>query len=188
MSSVLDLAFPKPAFTVTPYLPTVEQTKMYAEAVQHIRLQLTNFVVTVDDSDGEYGGSIICYLPDQNILILNAEVNLSVVKGNATNGIASTDDITMGVGTAVASNNTLSTTMQNIIPVTTISTDALTVTFQASTYSAAGATVAIDVPDSGTTAIYLNATAVGAVMSADDTLTCTGTLDIWAIPLGNVNS
>jgi hypothetical protein len=160
----------------------------YPEALRHVRITLTDFVVTVDDSDGEYGGSAFVTLPDRNIIIVNAEANLSVVKGNVTDGIAAADDITMGIGTAVASNNTLSTTMQNIIPVTTIDTDALTVTFAASKFSAVGTAVDIAVPDAANNVLYLNATAVGAVMDADDTLTCTGTIDLWYYDVGNVTS
>lgn len=176
------------------YLPislanNVTFTKNYAEAVQHVQLTLAGVVINVSDSSGEYGGTAIMTLQDRNVLILNAEANLTMVKGNATNGIGATDDFDFGVGTATASNNTLSTTMQNIIPKTTVTTDALSVSFQASMFSAVGTGAAfLSVPDGPTNIVYLNAASGGSVMTADDTITATGTIDLWFIDLGNITS
>jgi hypothetical protein len=162
----------------------------YPEAVRHMRLTLTGAVVPVDDSDGEYGGLEILNLPDRNLLILNAEANLSCVKGAVANGIAAGDSVDFGIGTAIASANTLATTMQNVVPKTTVATNAATVTFAASTFSAVGTgAAALSVPDTATSKLYLNATTTGgSLMSADDTITATGTVDLWYIDLGNITS
>jgi hypothetical protein len=187
----LDANLPDPTDATTSAITPatgVVQTSNVPASFRHVQLTLTDFVVTVDDSDGEYGGSSLLTLPDKNLVFVNAEVNLSVVKGNVATGIGATDDISMGVGTAVASNVTLSTTMQNIVPVTAIGTDATTVTFAASSFSANGAAVLVAVADGASNHLYLNASAGGSAMSVDDTLTCTGTIDLWFYELGNVTS
>lgn len=172
---------------VNPNVGTVEHTFEHVRGIHHFRVTLTNFVLAVSDSAGEYGGAIFMRLPNINLVILNAEANLTVVKGNAAGGINAADPFDFGIGTAVASNNTLSTTMQNIIPKTTVATSALSVLFQNSSFSAIGASKELYMPDSTTNDIYLNAASAGAVMTADDTLTFTGTVDFWLISLGNVN-
>ncbi len=148
--------------------------------VRHARVTITGLVIAVTAAL-DYGGEKILDLPDSNILILGAEANLSLAKDGV--GIVAATDVTVGIGTAVASNSTLSAAMIDVL------TEALTddvdpALFQLHTNDLA--TPALTFADDGAgAALYLNA---AATLSADGDLTATGTVDIYYIDTGNVNS
>lgn len=148
--------------------------------VRVARLTLTDLVVSVTAAL-DYGGTKVCDLPDSNILILGAEVNLSLDKDGT--GIVAATDMTMGLGTAVASNATLSGAMIDLL------TLALTVDEDPTTWAqhthdlAAPALTFAD--DAAAGALFLNA---AATLTVDGTLTVTGTIDIYYIDTGNVTS
>ena len=153
-------------------------------AVQRVTLTLTNALITVLDAD-DFGSLAIWTFPDRNLHVLNAEVNLSIVKDGV--GFISTTDLDIALGTAAASNTTLATTMLNVLPKQDANADALTVTVAASTFTAVGTAAGLAVPDAANNILYLNASAPTEI-SEDGTLTVTGTIDLYFIDLGNRTS
>ena len=147
---------------------------------RHARLTLTDLVIAVTAAL-DYGGEKICDLPDSNILILGAEVDLSLVKDGV--GIVDATDVTVGIGTAVASNATLSGAMIDVL------TDALTddvdpALFKQHTHDL-GTPALTFIDDGAAAALFLNAV---ATLSADGDPTVSGTVDIYYIDTGNVTS
>ena len=153
------------------------------KSVRHVRLELSGFVIAVDEAD-DFGGTALCTLPDSNLVLLGAECDLTVVKGGITSGIVAATDITMGIGTAVASNATLSSTMQDVLNVTSLTTDALSVAFDKhSNDNTSPALLFLD--DAAAPQLFLNAT---AAITVSDTLTVSGSVDLYFIETGNVTS
>lgn len=143
-----------------------------------ITLAALNIDVTAAD---DFGGSKICDLPDSNILILGAEVNLSLDKDGT--GIVAATDMTVGIGTAVASNSTLSGAMIDVL------TDALTddvdpAVFAQHTHDLSTPAL-VFVDDAAAAALFLN---IAATLTVDGSILATGTIDIYYIDTGNVNS
>lgn len=148
--------------------------------VRHARVTLTNLVVAVAEAD-DFGGTKILDLPDSNILFLGAEVNLSLAKDGV--GIVAATDLTMGIGTAVASNATLSGAMIDLL------TEALTADvdpalFKLHTHGLSTPALTF-ADDAAAGALFLNC---AATLTANGDLTCTGTIDLYYIDTGNVNS
>lgn len=154
--------------------------------VRHARLTLTDFVVSVDEGD-DFGGTKLCDLPDSNVMILAVEADVTMVKGGVTNGLEAAVDLDVGIGTAVASAQTLATTMIDVIEKVDVDTDALSVAFQAHTQGQSTAATPIKVADGASSALYLNV-GVPAGITASDALTCAGTVDLFYVDLGNVTS
>lgn len=153
-----------------------------AVAVRRARVTLTSFVISVTQAL-DYGSAKIVDLPFRNMLIMGVEVDCSVVKGGATNGIVAATDLDMAIGTAAASSTTLASTMINIIEKKDIDDNALTVTFAAHSNDNATSVAPFKIADGSTAALYMNAVAVAGI-TADDTLTVTGTVDIYYMDLG----
>ncbi len=148
--------------------------------VRHARITLTDLLLAITAAL-DYGGVKICDLPDSNILILGAEVDLSMVKDGV--GIVAATDITMGVGTAVASNATLSGAMIDVLTAA-LTADEDPAIFQLHTHEL-GTPVLVFVDDGAAAALFLNA---AATLAADGDLTVTGTIDLYYIDTGNVTS
>lgn len=148
--------------------------------VRHARLTLTDLVVSIDEAD-DYGGTKICDLPDSNLLILGSEVNLSLDKDGV--GIVAATDVTVGLGTAVASNSTLSGAMIDLLT-DSLTTDEDPTTWADHTHEQSTPALTF-ADDSATGALYLNA---AATLSTSGTLTVTGTVDIFYLDTGNVTS
>lgn len=155
-----------------------------AMAVRKAVINLDEFVLNLE-ADDDYIGAKIADMPDSNLLYLGVEVSLELVKGGVTNGLVAATDITMAIGTVVASNSTLSATMQDLVEL-----DALTATDSSPEWLAHSSDQStIPMPyrrlDAATNAIYLN---LAASVTVDDTLTCSGTVTVYYIDLGNVGS
>jgi hypothetical protein len=133
----------------------------------------------------DYGSVELTNLPDKNLLILGCEASVSIVKGETENGIITTTDLDVSIGTAAASATTLATTMLNILPKQDLDADTATVTLAA--HSLATTPVLTGVLDTATSKVYFNAVPIGGI-TADDTLTLTGTVTIFYIDLGNITS
>lgn len=151
---------------------------------KRIRITLSGFVISITAAL-DYAGTKLMDLPDSNMLILGCETDLELVKGEVTNGLEAATDINMGVGTAVASNATLSSTMQNVVEV-----DALTASDASPAWDAQMADNSTTVPpivlaDAAANALYLN---LAAAITADDTLTVSGTIDLYVLDIGNLTS
>lgn len=149
--------------------------------VRRVRLTMSSFVIAIAEAD-DYGGTKLCDLPDSNLAILGAEMAFEAVKGEETGGLVAATDIVLGLGTAVASASTLATTMQDVINLDASYTgsDASPAVAKASNENTTPAVLFLD--DASTNALYLNLT---AAITTDDTLTCTGTVDILYVDLGN---
>lgn len=147
--------------------------------VRRARLTLSGLSVAVTAA-ADYGGTKLLDLPDSNIVILGADVNLTATKGGTTNGIVAATDVNIGVGTATASNATLSSTMQNLVNVFAVTTDALEVAVDR--HSADNSSPApLVLPNGASNALFLN---VAAAITANDTIAFSGTIDLFYVDLG----
>jgi hypothetical protein len=152
--------------------------------VRRARLTLTNFSIAVTQAL-DYGGSKLVDLPDRNMLLLGVEVDCTVVKQGNTNGIVAATDLDMAVGTATASNATLASAMINVIEKVDIDTDALSVAFEAHSNDNATSTFPLRVADGASTALFMN---ISCAITADSSVTVSGTIDIYYVDLGNLYS
>jgi len=146
-----------------------------------VRFTLAGFAIAVPAAN-DYGGKKFCDLPNRNLTIIGAAASLTLVKGGVTNGLVATTDLKVGVGTAVASAIPIATTMQNVINLADVTTDALSVTF-AKNANANGTPANIFVAAGSSNSLYLNVSATGGI-TADDTLTASGWIDIYYIDNG----
>jgi hypothetical protein len=148
--------------------------------VRHARITITNLLVSIL-AVNDYGSAKILDLPDTNVLILGAEVNLSLDKDGS--GVQTATDVTMGVGTAAASASTLSGAMIDVLT-QSLTDDVDPALFQIHTHELATPALTF-ADDDASAALYLNA---AATIAADGSLTATGTIDLYYIDTGNVNS
>lgn len=188
---VLDVRAPNPnlTFTPNPLLPPatlgiVAQNAMRGNYIQHIQIQLTSLVISITDALA-YGGALLGYLPNRNFIFVGGEMNLTWIKDGT--GIVTGELPKLALGTAVASNATLATTMQNLINGGAGGTAvAAGLTGSIDIHSADNATPGLVwMPNSATLGVYLNS-AVNP--TGDGTLTVSGTVDMFFISLGNVNT
>lgn len=149
---------------------------------QRARITLSGATLTILAAN-DYGSLKVCDLPFRNLMLLAVEVDLTLVKQGNTNGLLSTTDLDLGVGTAAASATTLATTMIDIIEKVDQDTDALSVTMQAHSNDQSTATFPKRIADGVNAALYLNAVAIAGI-TADSTLTVSGTIDVYFIDVG----
>ncbi len=150
--------------------------------VRHARITLTALVIAVANAD-DFGGEKILDLPDSNIMILGTEVDLVVTKGLTASGIVGTTDIVMGVGTAVGSAQPLTGAMIDVLTAA-FTADEDVVDYEQHTHDLSSPAL-VFADDSATGALFLN---IAAVITADDDVTVSGTIDIYYVDLGNVTS
>lgn len=190
MTNPIDLKGPVPNFVFAPNLllpplGTVTQTLNYANPVHRIQLQLDSARLTITDALA-YGSILLGYLPNANLIWCGGEMNLTFVKDGT--GIATGDLPKLSLGTAAASNATLSSTMSNLInggsTAGTAVASGLTGSFDI--HSCDNATPGlVFMPNSATLGVYLN----GAVNpGADGYITLSGVVDMRFIGLGNINT
>lgn len=170
---------------VTPNLPQVTNNIHRVHGLQHVQLTISGLVIPVTTAL-VYGSAKIALLPRRNLVLMNAEAKMTALKGNIATGIVAATSVSFGVGTAIASNTVLSTTMQNVVPITTDAASHLLAVFGAPRFAAVAATTPLSIPESATAALFLNC--ASAATTVDDTLTFNGTLDLWYFDLGNVNN
>lgn len=148
-----------------------------SHSIKRVTFNLDGLVVNVSEAD-DYGGTKIGELPDRNLLILAVEIDLSVVKGETTNGIIDTTDVTLALGTAVASETPLAGGAINFSDAQSFTDTESTISYQFNNNDIADGdpgAVPAKLSDQPTRAIYLNA---AASITADDTLTATGTITV----------
>ena len=155
-----------------------------ALAVRKAVIQLTNLVLTHTQAL-DYSSAKIADMPDSNILYLGCEVDLELVKGEVTNGLEAGTDMTVAIGTLAASNSTLSTTMQDIQELLLLDASDASPAYQQHSNDQSTIPMPYRRNDTATQELYLN---LAASTTADDTLTCTGTVTVYYIDLGNVTS
>ena len=154
-----------------------------ALVLRKLTIVLDDLVIDIDESD-DYGGTRIVTFPDTNVMILGCEVDLELVKGDTSNGLVAATDLDVAVGSAVASNSTLATTMIDVVDKVDLNATDLTPALEAHSNdnSSAGASF---IADSATSGLFLN---LAAAITASDTLTCTGTVTVYYVDLGNLSS
>jgi hypothetical protein len=135
----------------------------------------------------DYGSLELCTFQDRNLHLLAIEVDLSLVKGNTATGIVAATDLDLGLGSAAASAQTLATTMIDRVEKSDHDANELTVTYQAHTQGQSTATYPLQQADAAANKLYLNCGLPGGI-TVDDTLTVTGTVDLYFIDLGNKTS
>lgn len=151
--------------------------------LRRVRLEIKSPLTISVAAASDFGSYELCTLPDTNMIFAGCEVDLAIVKAGTTNGIVAATDLDVGVGTAAASASTLATTMINILPKQDVDTDSLSVTLKA--HSLAATPVFTGVLDGASNKLYLN---VAAVITANDSLTFEGTIDLFYWDVGNLTS
>ncbi len=155
-----------------------------ALVIRKVTVSLDSLVITHTEAL-DYSSVKIADMPDSNLLYLSVEADLECVKGEVTNGLEDTTDITLAVGTVAASNSTLSATMQDLIELETLTPTDASPAYQKHSADQSTIPMPYQRPDAATNAIYLN---LAAATTEDDTLTCTGSITVRYIDLGNVIS
>lgn len=155
-----------------------------AMVARHCRLTLDGLSIAVLAAN-DYGSAKLLDLPDRNLLLLSVEVDCVVTKAGTTNGIVAATDLDMAIGTAAASNATLSSTMVNVIEKVDIDTDALAVDLEIHSSDQSTAAFPLKVVDGASSALYLN---LACAITANDSVSVSGTIDIRYIDLGNLIS
>jgi hypothetical protein len=187
MTAVREHTVPQPmVFSINPLLrDKIEQTKGNLAPLKHLQLTLTDARLVITDS-AAYGSVLLGYLPDSNFMFIGGEGKLTCVKDGA--GIVTGELPKLAVGTAAASNATLSSTMINLInggSGGTALASGLSATWYVHSNDNVTAVPYVGIADGATTGLYLN----GAVNpTGDGYLTITGTIDLYFIDLGNTTS
>lgn len=148
--------------------------------IRRVVVELDNAVVAVTDALA-YGSLKILDLADSNYIIFGAEIDSVCVKDGTGIGAALTPSV--AVGTAAASNSTLSGAMINVLNIVQLAGTASAAFDKHSNDNTAPALIFLD--DAATNGIWLNAAVNPA---ADGTLTVTGTFVIYLLDLGNLTS
>ena len=151
-------------------------------SVKRARLTLTDFAITVLEAN-DYGGTKLLDLPNRNMLILGMEVDCVVTKQGNTNGLVAATDITMGIGSTVASATPLATTMIDYVEATAMTADTLAVDFEKHTNDQSTATFPKKVADGASAALFMN---IAGACTADSSVTVSGTIDIFYVDLGKL--
>lgn len=164
--------------------PNNGTVKDQAVTVRRARLNLDGLTINVAAAN-DYGGTKIMDLPDTNLVLLGVEVNCTVTKAGTTNGIVAATDLDMSIGTAVAAATPLATTAIDVIEKVDINDDALSVTFQAHSNDQSTAAFPLVIGDGASNALYMN---LAAAITADDSVSVSGTVDIYYVDVGNAGS
>lgn len=141
-------------------------------------------VITITDADtaGAHGSLELGTFPAGAVRFLGATTNVAIT---AATGIGATGAVVCAVGTtATATDNaTLTTTEANIIPSTSVTLVASVGTFRGESTGTEGATTI----DGTTTAakLHLNFAVSAADATANSSLTCTGTVTVTWVNLGD---
>jgi hypothetical protein len=186
-NTIFDTGLPRRELLITPNAARVDQIGQVMDQevpLHRIRLQLDAVKFTVAGAS-DFGSVELCTFPDRNLIVIGAEINLSIVKGGAATGIVAATDLDIALGTAAASSTTLSGAMLNILPKQDVDADSLTVTSQA--HSLAATPVLTGILDAVDNKMYFNV-AIPGLITVDDTLTLTGTIDLFVFDLFNVTS
>jgi hypothetical protein len=152
--------------------------------VRRARYTLSGLVVSVLAAN-DYGSAKIMDLPFRNMLLLGIEADLVLTKAGTTNGLVAATDLDVAIGTAPASAITLASTMIDIIEKKDLDADSLTAIFQAHTNDQATAVFPKKIVDDTNAALYLNV-GVAAGITANDSLSASGTIDIFYVDLGKL--
>ena len=153
--------------------------------IHQTKLTLTATPITMRDT--EQGGGVKIYdFPEGRILFLGATGTMgftttSAIASTLNSGVA----CNWGVGTVTQSSTTIATTEQNIIPAKAWNAGTTINVANASTSNALAASAQIDGTATAVDA-FLNLSCAGATdIDGDATVTCTGTVTITWVNLGD---
>lgn len=149
---------------------------------QKITLKLDEQVVNVTSAQ-DYGSVQLLTWPDRNLHILGMEVDLELVKGEASSGIVGTTDLDVAIGSAAASNQTLATTMIDYLEKQDLDANDTSPALQVNVMGQSTATFPKQLPDSATNKMFLNVALPVGVNT--DIITVTGTIVLYVLDLGN---
>lgn len=167
----VDGALLRAGLNLTPNAAAGVTQKAKGAVIRRATLKLTNFAVAVTAAN-DYGGTKLADLPNGNVLVLGAVVNLTFT----STGIDTTPaNVDVAVGTVVASNATLSGTMLNIVP-------KIDATAGSVVRGAATSTEAAKVFATSSSGIFLN---VAAATTVDGSLSFSGTVEFFYLDLGD---
>ncbi len=150
---------------------------------QKVTLKLTDQVVSITAAL-DYGSVELLTWPDRNLHILGMEVDLELVKGNLSTGIVAATDLDVGVGSTAASAQTLATTMIDYLEKQDLDATDVSPALQVNVLGQSTATFPKQLADSATNKLFLNI-GLPTPVTVDDTVTATGTIDLYVIDLGN---
>ena len=150
-----------------------------AKCMREMRFSVSGLVATVLAAD-DYGSVKLLDLPDKNLLLASLELDLV---GTKAGGLIAATDMDFAVGTAVASNQTLATTMLDVIEKIDLDADVIGAVIQIHSNDQSTAAYPLRIADSATTALYLNLGIPVGV--ADGTVTFAGTVVLKFWDLGN---
>jgi hypothetical protein len=155
-----------------------------ARFVRHTRLTIEGATLSIAAAD-DFGSLLLATLPDSNLMLLAVELDLELVKGEEVGGLVAATDVGVAVGTAAASNATLSGAMIDVLDQVDLTASDASPALQVHSQADATLTYPIQIADGASSELYLNA---AASITADDALTVTGTVDLYWVDLGNVTS
>lgn len=147
--------------------------------VRTARFFLENVVVSVLAAN-DYGGTAILTLPDSNLVVIGAVVNVELTKDGT--GIQTATDVTAALGTAVASGTGLTGEESNLIS-SSLTADENPAIWKDHTNNQT--TPALAFVKQSATSIFLNA---AATITADGSLTANGYVDLYYIDTGETPS
>ncbi len=150
---------------------------------QKVTLKLTAQVVSITAAL-DYGSVQLLTWPDRNLHILGMEVDLELTKGNLSTGIVAATDLDVGMGSTAASAQTLATTMIDYLEKQDLDASDLTPALQVNVLGQSTATFPKQLADSATNKLFLNI-GLPTPVTVDDTVSATGTIDLYVIDLGN---
>jgi hypothetical protein len=161
---------------------TLEVKEYGSPTLHHTELDFTALSMTMTDVSGQstHGSKLIYTFPAGSIVILGTKINLEGTNG--TGGISDTGDGDVGIGTVTCdTSSTLGSTEQNIVSTTTIAQEV------AGVGHIHALKAAVSYHDGTTTAVpvYLNILYDDADSSSNDTLSLTGTIDIYWLNQGD---
>ena len=154
-----------------------------ALVVRKLTIVLDNLVIDIDEAD-DYGGTRLVTFPDANIMILGCEVDLELVKGDEVGGLVEATDLDVAVGSAVASATPLASAMIDVVDKVDLNATDLTPALEAHSNDNSTKEASF-IADSATAGLFLN---LAAAITTTDTLTCTGTVTVYYVDLGNLSS
>lgn len=147
-----------------------------ANPYRRARLKLTGFVVSVTAAN-DYGGTKLCDLPNSNLMILGAIVDLQATAGGGFSTLANLD---LAIGTVTTASAAFSNAGEdNIVPKIDSSAGGVV-------DGASGSTEVNVFLAAGTNALFVNV-ATGNI-ATDGTVTLDGYIDVIYLDLGKATS
>lgn len=144
--------------------------------IQKLSYTLDGAIISVD-ADDDYGSYKVDDLPNSNFIVVGARVDITAEKDGT--GIGASTQPVFGVGSAPASNSTLSGAMVNFLDGVALATANPAPVERSVNQNSSPGLLFLDAGASN--GIYLNA---ALAISADGSLEVDGTVEVWVLELG----